>query len=86
MNFSPARMLKSLALPSEQAYQIAAAAMAERREPDTTFWLTKGWPHLLVEMEGRLGAPDTSWTVMELLELDEPTRAALAQNAATAPR
>jgi hypothetical protein len=37
-------------------------------------------------MEGRLGAPDTSWTVMELLELDEPTRAALAQNAATAPR
>jgi hypothetical protein len=35
MNFSPARMLKSLALPSEQAYQIAAAAMAERREPRT---------------------------------------------------
>jgi hypothetical protein len=86
MNFSAERMLKSLALPSEQAYQIAASVMAQRRQPDNTFWLTKGWPHVLVKMEGRLGAPDTSWTVMELLALDDPTRAVLAQNLATAPQ
>jgi len=82
MNVDTERMLRRLVLPSEQGYQMARDIADQMRPADTVLWLTTDWPHTVVKVEGSMGPPGTSRSVMELLELDADARAGLGTSGA----
>jgi hypothetical protein len=69
MNVDTERMVRRLAFPSEQAYDLARGIARQMQPPDTVVWLTTGAPHVVVKLEGPLGPPGTSRAVMELVEM-----------------
>jgi hypothetical protein len=85
MNVNQERILRSLVLPVEAGYDIARAAMAQTRQPDTILWFTTAWPHPVIKSVGRMGSPSTSPVLMEVVDLDGPTRAILARQLSAPP-
>jgi len=85
MNANQRQILRDLALPTEQAADIARSIIADARQPDSLLWMTTAWPHIVVKTEGLVGSPGTSPAVMEVVKLDRPTRAVLAENRTAPP-
>lgn len=81
MNANLEHIVRSLALPSESAYDVARGVVDRLRQPDTVLWFAVPWPHPFVRLEGPMGPPGTTRGAVELVALDAGTRTALAEAA-----
>lgn len=79
MNVDTERMMQRLVLPSEQAYALARGVAEQMRPADSVMWLTTAWPHVVIKTEGPMGPPGTSPAVMELVDMEPQTRAAIVE-------
>ena len=77
MNVDTERMLQRYVFPTGRGADMARAVADKLRQPDTVMWLTKAWPHTVLKVDGAMGPPGTSRSVMERVELDPGTRAAI---------
>jgi hypothetical protein len=86
MNVDTDRMLQRLVFPSEQARDMARGVAEKMRQPDTLMWLTTAPPHLLVKVDGAMGPPGTSPSVMEMVDLGgAATRTSRSDSHTSAP-